>query len=58
MMIDSVVWVQYNNVTDTHKDTDSHVAMTIVAQSGSRNPYLYCSCIGPFNQVTLELKGD
>jgi len=29
MMIDSVVWAQYINVTDTH--TDSHVATAIVA---------------------------
>jgi len=29
MMIDSVVWVQYINVTDTH--TDSHVAIANAA---------------------------
>jgi len=31
MMIDSVVWSQYNNVTDTH--TDSHVAIANAAST-------------------------
>jgi len=36
MMIDSVVWVQYINVTDTHTHTDSHVAIAILRRSAEK----------------------
>jgi len=31
MMIDSVIWAQYINVTHTHTHTDSHVAIANAA---------------------------
>jgi len=34
MMIDSVIWAEYINVTDTH--TDSHIAFANAAPTGVR----------------------